>query len=116
MKQRFSKEYPSISFTHVYPGVVQTNVLKNLPWYIRYPISGIMLILGTTAEDSGERIFYISGSSQEFAKGGDLVNGDCDSILEYSKNRGGWWREESIKKVWKHTLEEFDGAINNPYP
>lgn len=66
--------------------------------------------MGTPGEDSGEKFFYLSASSKEFATGGHLVNATCDSILEKSKKRGDWWSDESQKMVWEHTLEQFKQA------
>ncbi len=68
--------------------------------------------MATTGESSGEKFFYISASSKEFATGGNLVNENCEPIIEKCKKRGDWWKDENLEKSWEHTLEQFKQALN----
>ncbi len=111
---RFARVYPTVSFNHGHPGFVQTGVLSNLPWYLRYPATGIIKIFGATPDESGERFYYLSATAPEFARGGHLVSEKDEDVTDKSKvpkktpaGTHDWWSVESQDAAWLHTSEEF---------
>ncbi|KAJ2955068.1 hypothetical protein NQZ79_g8870 [Umbelopsis isabellina] len=76
----FSKHYPEVSFHHSNPGIVNTNMQRNLPWYIRYPY-GALAPFGISIENCGDYSLYaIASHLQEQTGFWSLINKDGEQI------------------------------------
>ncbi|KAG8942031.1 hypothetical protein FRC00_012049 [Tulasnella sp. 408] len=70
MVQEYSRLYPNMSFSHTYPGWVDTGLTRNAPWYMKPVISGLLL-LGKTSEECGD--WMLSALlNEKYNKGGFL--------------------------------------------
>jgi len=90
-------ENATITFTHAYPGLVDTSISRSLPFYVRWPMQAAVSIGGTSAEDCAE--FMIHGMLTT-EKGWRCV----DSKGELVSNKPEV-NEDMLKKVWDHTNE-----------
>ncbi|RDW28954.1 hypothetical protein B0I72DRAFT_135626 [Yarrowia lipolytica] len=109
---RFAREHPDLSFIHAHPGLVATGIMRELPWYVRYPSAILMKTpWAVSPADSGEKFFYMSASCPKFAHGAFLLNPACESIKEKPVSKG-YLTEQHQDKIWKHTEEEFELALN----
>ncbi|KAJ3417445.1 hypothetical protein HDV05_003309 [Chytridiales sp. JEL 0842] len=79
MVESFHKLHPSVSFIHAYPGVVNTNLGRNLPFYFRGPLKLMMSFVMSPA-DCGEFMTY-SLLDSKFKKGWYLVNEKGERFL-----------------------------------
>lgn len=109
---KFAKDHPDLSFIHAHPGLVATGIMRELPWYVRYP-SAILLKTpwAVSPEDSGEKFFYMGASCPSFAHGAFLLNPAAESIKEKPVSKG-YLSEAHQDEIWKHTEEEFELALN----
>lgn len=109
---RFAKLHPDLSFIHAHPGLVASGIMRELPWYVRYP-SAVLLKTpwAVSAEDSGEKFFNMGAANPKFAHGAFLLNPSLDSIKEKPVSKG-YLSDEHQDKIWKHTEEEFELALN----
>jgi len=57
MVEEFSKRYPQMSFTHIYPGVVNTSLFKNMHWTLK-PLISVASLAFTSLQDCGEWMLY----------------------------------------------------------
>jgi hypothetical protein len=98
----FSKElsnrYPDIGFIHAYPGVVNTPIMNNLPWYARLPAKALSFLY-RSADDCGE--FMVNGLlAKEYQKGWYML-GQYAEVLPRNK----YATEQLRKKLWDHSVE-----------
>lgn len=72
--QTFAARYASsnIQFYHLFPGVVNTNAVKSMPWYIRIPSSLLIPLFAAKVEDYAESPVYVA-TSEEFSVSGTLL-------------------------------------------
>jgi len=54
MVEEYSKRYPQISFSHIYPGFVNTDIGRNLHWALKPAASLLGKVAATSLEDCGE--------------------------------------------------------------
>ncbi|KAG5366480.1 putative oxidoreductase bli-4 [Yarrowia sp. B02] len=108
---RFARLHPDLSFIHASPGYVATGITRELPWYVRYP-SAVLLKTpwAVTAEQSGEKFFYMGVSCPKFAHGAFLMDANAESVKDKAVAKG-YLTEKDQDKIWKHTEEEFDLAL-----
>ncbi|KAI8804796.1 hypothetical protein BJ742DRAFT_427133 [Cladochytrium replicatum] len=105
MVQSLSEQHPEIPFTHAFPGGVQSQIQRGLPWYIRIPMNVLQPLI-TTEEDCGnymlsgflddgrDKGWYLMGSSgQSFDAKGDALDNDLR------------------KKVWEHSLKIVNAHV-----
>lgn len=105
--QRFARAYPKISFIHTYPGLVQTNVGRALPFYLRIPNQIISAAIGRSAEVSGQYHLYASYTGKEFAKGGAHILGTNLQDVGQKGVKNGMYSVENQEILWKHTQEVY---------
>ncbi|KAL4940627.1 hypothetical protein BDV06DRAFT_230221 [Aspergillus oleicola] len=133
--EHLAVEHPSVSFLHVWPGVVKTKLLDKgwgwlgagILWLLLWPFS-------ITREQSGEYNTYLSTSSAypplELKESQD-TSGKAESyvkselgggsyILDYkgdnsanSKLMAGYRAKGYAHKTWTHTLDIFQAALNS---
>ncbi|KAE8368051.1 hypothetical protein BDV27DRAFT_122927 [Aspergillus caelatus] len=127
--------YPSISFVHVFPGIVRTPLMNKTMGSIAGSIVGFLSRpMSISSQESGERHLFISTSAayppatpKDPANAGvPLVEGVKTSVASTGKIGGGSYilkydganaaneklmsgyrAEDFPKKIWAHTLETF---------
>lgn len=127
--------YPSISFVHVFPGIVRTPLMnKTMGSIAGSIISFLSRPMSISSQESGERHLFISTSAayppatpKDPANAGvPLVEGVKTSVASTGKIGGGSYilkydgdnaaneklmsgyrAEDFPKKIWAHTLETF---------
>jgi hypothetical protein len=97
--------HPSISFIHIYPGVVKTPILNGLPFVLRAPMN-LLHFLYTSQEDCGEAMSY-GLTYEKYKKGHWLLNDKGDECQKNPKIHS----EEARKIVWDHTVQLTQQAI-----
>jgi hypothetical protein len=107
----FSRKYPDISFIHTHPGVVNTGIAKELPWYAKYPAIALGKLMATDPEKVGERLFFAGYSSPDFAKGAHLLNSSLHDVSQNAVDRH-YVNEELQDLVWKHTEDIFNKGLS----
>jgi NAD(P)-dependent dehydrogenase (short-subunit alcohol dehydrogenase family) len=113
MAMYLAELHPGTSFVHMSPGMVKTNMLKNMgfPNWIMAPAFLLLTPFTVNIKVSGERHLYASTSVafSPKANGGDgyylLDQNDAPvgnmKVLKKLKDEG------VAEKVWKHTLEVY---------
>ena len=98
------------SFVHAWPGGVKTNVLQELPWYIRGPGKVIGSLIAVSPETCADNL--INGLDQVVAasreQGRFWSNMDNKGHVVPNKKV---WSEEEMKKIADHTWEVIDGGM-----
>ncbi|KAH7096261.1 NAD(P)-binding protein [Auriculariales sp. MPI-PUGE-AT-0066] len=96
----FSKRHPSISFTHIFPGMVRTNLSSGVPWPVNRILRCMEYFFGTSAEDCGQWMMY--AMLDETAATGAHFKSDHADPLGPSR-----WAQDEVARgaVWKHLTE-----------
>ncbi|KAL3669810.1 hypothetical protein V7S43_005187 [Phytophthora oleae] len=105
MAQALSEHAPSASFMHASPGLVNTGLLKGLPWFLRLPATGVAAVFGRSPEACGK--YMVSALlNDEFESGWKLLdqNGREMSTTKYHT-------KEAKDAVWEHTLQTIDAIM-----
>ncbi|KIO25264.1 hypothetical protein M407DRAFT_244132 [Tulasnella calospora MUT 4182] len=71
MVQEYSPIHPTLSISHIYPGLVKTRIARDVPWYLKPAFSGLLL-LGKTSEECGDWMFSAL-LNEKYQKGGFLL-------------------------------------------
>lgn len=113
----------AIVFMHGFPGLVRTQIFagqtapksSGLLWtitlaLIRYVVAIMMLIMGFTPEESGERHAFLL-TIDKFGPGAWLINEKCEespapAALQRYRETG--WTE----KIWEHTVRVWEKALD----
>lgn len=97
--EEFAKRHPKMAFTHAYPGLVNTNILHNLPFYARIP-AYLALPFTTSVADCADWMIY-NLLRPEHKTGAYFVTnkGDHATKNQYFGN------DDVRKKVWDHSVE-----------
>ncbi|KXJ90081.1 hypothetical protein Micbo1qcDRAFT_164579 [Microdochium bolleyi] len=96
-------------FVHAYPGLVQTNLGHQMPWYLRYPMAGIMKVGGTSLETCGENLvrgLYEVAAAEKQGRFWSCM--DSKGGLVQGKQV---WTEEQRDKLAAHTWGVVDAAM-----
>jgi len=103
MIESFSEQQPDMAFTHMFPGLVRTNLTKPAHWALTpvwFLMQAAMYPVSITAQDSAEYILHalLTGENGAFRRGeqGQLL-----------KNEGPNYHvsKEAKSKLWDHTVE-----------
>jgi hypothetical protein len=92
-----SEKHPDITFIHMYPGVVDTPILR-FHWFVSMFVSIIRPLL-RKAPDAGQFLLYPLLNS-EF-DGGAYFLGENAQLLSLD----GLLTDELTNKVWEHSLK-----------
>ncbi|KAF5094121.1 hypothetical protein D0Z00_003696 [Geotrichum galactomycetum] len=106
---RFAQLYPKIGFLHAGPGIVNTGIGRELPWYVRVAVKPFTFF-ATRPQDSGERFFYIAQGSPDYRTGSHIIDGNFKSLKEKFTERG-YLTPQLQETVWKHTEDMFNEAL-----
>jgi len=98
MMESFSKVHANISFSHIAPGYVSTNVGRELPWYLRFS-AALFSPLATSPEDCAEWMTFAL-TNEKFKNGWHLFNRHADKLQPSQ-----YQTQENIDLVWKHGEE-----------
>jgi hypothetical protein len=106
-----ASQHPSISFLHVFPGLVATPLLKKTMGFIVGTLLGfLMKPLSMSAAESGEWHCFLSTSSEYPIGSSYILNYDGKDVT--NKALMSQLREKKVEhSVWKHTLETFDRLL-----
>ncbi|KAF3932807.1 hypothetical protein ABW19_dt0208182 [Dactylella cylindrospora] len=106
-------QHPTIGFLHAFPGTVNTPIMDNgqFPGFVKTLWKVVRPVLKpflTTAEESGERHFYMV-TDDKFKTGAWLMDGGNEESAGAKNNvEKGLCNEEAGEKVWKKTVELFE--------
>ncbi|KAF9777133.1 hypothetical protein IL306_004587 [Fusarium sp. DS 682] len=93
-------------FVHALPGLVNTNIMQGLPWYMRLPSVGLATVLGVSPDTCAENML----------KGVDEAAKMKDKHYAFVSRKGKVfekpaWTEEQVQKVKNHTWKIVDDAL-----
>lgn len=101
--QALAKRYPTVSFSHAMPGVVNTNINRELPFGLKQLTGLIGSLFTTSITTCGENMVYTlfdpkitTGAHYRTATGDDVKN---KTLLS----------EADVEKIWTHSTEICDG-------
>lgn len=110
---KFAREYPQIAFIHTYSGLVNSDVFRGLPWFVRPIANVVTTIFGRIPQSAGNANAYAAlisattGSANIFnPKGEEIYN------PEVRQKGEGLFNKEAQEDLWKHTQEVFEKAIS----
>ena len=98
MAEEFSIRYPKVAWMHTYPGFVDTDIMANLPWFLRYPGKILYMFYGIKPEDCGDYLWH-GFHLQERKTGWYLLDEKGDTISKRS-----YHTDEARKIVWDHSI------------
>jgi len=102
MAQAFSEHAPNACFMHAAPGLVNTALSRQLPWYLRVPMNGLAAVFARSPETCGK--YMVSALlNDDYAAGWKLLDQNAKEVstTKYHTN-------ELKGTVWKHTVETID--------
>ncbi|KAG9040768.1 hypothetical protein FS837_000197 [Tulasnella sp. UAMH 9824] len=75
----YSSRYPAISFIHIFPGLVNTPLFNNLPWYLRLTFTFLGFVMARSIQDCGE---YMTSAllNPEYKTGGFWLSSDGSPV------------------------------------
>ncbi|EEU42896.1 uncharacterized protein NECHADRAFT_63193 [Fusarium vanettenii 77-13-4] len=98
------------TFIHAHPGIVQTNIYKTLPWYIRGVPKALSQVFGVSPETCAKNLLkgtYECAAADKEDKFWSCINEKGDVVLDKPV-----WSEEQIQRVRDHTWKIIDDALN----
>jgi len=113
--EKLAAENPEIGWLHVYPSIVLTGVIRELPAYARFGAK-IFTPFAVTEDDCGDGIAQLI-CGEQWKKGMALVGWDGENRDTRTQQSAGgfgrwiqmtskpWWSEERRELSWKHTQE-----------
>ncbi|KAH9931033.1 hypothetical protein B0H21DRAFT_781073 [Amylocystis lapponica] len=108
MIESFAEQNPDMSFVHIAPGVVRTNLIRANHW-IQRPLIGLLTAviypISVSPAECGEYMLWgllqaQNGSSRRNSKGDDI------GMARY------FGSEEARKALWEHTVNEMKRATS----
>ena len=103
VQQTFAEKYPSMSFTHIAPGIVNTDLLKrNGDWILTAlrPVTSLLsYVAGRSPEDCAEYMWHALYSAAEGANRRNNKGEDIGNTRLFAS-------EEAMKSLWEHTIME----------
>ncbi|GAB1318249.1 Oxidoreductase andH [Madurella fahalii] len=100
-------------FVHAWPGLVNTNTVKNLPWYMRGPAEALGALLGVSPDTCAERL--LKGASECVAAGKQQGRfwSNIDDKGRLVTNKA-IWGDDQMTKIAYHTWGLVDRALDTP--
>ncbi|TGZ85427.1 NAD(P)-binding protein [Ascodesmis nigricans] len=118
MMEQLSNMYPGLGWIHVYPGIVRTNITRNMPEWIKTTAPVVGLFVAEKAAEVKEGIAYLAtrkraglqlvdwhGMSWDSRDGESHGNLWDVGLGKYLGTGGKWWREGLAEKIWQHQEE-----------
>jgi NAD(P)-dependent dehydrogenase (short-subunit alcohol dehydrogenase family) len=100
--ESLANEFPSVSFCHANPGLVNTNWGSEFPWYIRAPVRVLQPLMGRSLEQSGEMLTEGLLNLPAPQEGADVDNNKNKNFFLMNKDGALIANADGIK----HTPEE----------
>ncbi|KAK4172126.1 hypothetical protein QBC36DRAFT_349808 [Triangularia setosa] len=97
-------------FVHAFPGVVASNIMASLPWYLRAPSQALMRLAAVSTDMCAE--YMLSGTS-EMTEKAEMEGRFWSNIDQKGRMVAGKavWTEEQLKAVSDHTWAVVDRAL-----
>jgi len=100
MVEEYASRHPKMSFIHIFPGFVNTNIGKNLHWTMR-PLMSLANIIGTSLDDCGQ--YMLSALvSPEYRQGAYHLDSRADPMSPEKIHTS----EEARAKLVEHFTKE----------
>lgn len=99
-------------FVHANPGLVKSNLDRELPWYLRGPARGAARLLGVSPDTCAENL--LKGTYESAASDGkegrfwSYINAKGNPVANKAD-----WEEDQRQKVADHTWKIIDDAIGS---
>ena len=110
LQQKQSDSSPARHFVHAWPGGVATNLLRDLPWYVRLPGKAVASLIAVSPETCAKNM--LSGIPET------VKDNETDGrFYSYCNNKGRAiskkepWTEHQLKQVEAHTWSLIDQAL-----
>jgi len=99
-------------FVHAWPGAVKSNLLNELPWYLRSVARAAGSLIAVSPDICAENL--LNGASECAAAGKEESRfwSNIDNKGHLVANKA-IWSERQMKKVADHTWETVDGAMKH---
>ncbi|KAH8880815.1 NAD(P)-binding protein [Thozetella sp. PMI_491] len=99
-------------YIHAYPGLVDTGLGRDLPFYVRAPLKPIAALLSIKPEKCAE--FLLRGAQEAAVAGAKEKTAwsTIDNKGRRTNAKKAIWTEEQRSKVAEHTWQLVDKAIN----
>lgn len=108
--QSFAEQHPGIAFVHSNPGPVRTDLVKRAHWSMRLLnplLMGLFYPISHSPKESGEFTLYSLLQSTDGVCRRDRTGEDIGRSPLYED-------EAARRRVWEHTKEEIERAMNAP--
>jgi hypothetical protein len=117
--EHLAKQHPTVSFIHVSPGWVKTDIFRNMfhssegclftvaQWTL-VPLFGLV---ATSVEDCGERQVFHATNARYAAHGEALRVGAKGEVVLDDKILGPLREEGWQQRVWEHTVHIWSEAL-----
>lgn len=97
-------------FVHAWPGAVNTNLVRELPWYLRSPLKALANVISTNPDVWAERLLNgLKERVEEGEKGGKLWHYLNQKGLRVKDKTV--WTEEEMGIIAGHTWNLVDSAL-----
>ncbi|VVT44215.1 uncharacterized protein SAPINGB_P000342 [Magnusiomyces paraingens] len=107
---RYASTHPSVGFIHAGPGVVNTGITREFPWYIRWTVAPLMKCFADSPENAAEKFFYVAATDQQYRTGSHIIDGAHKSLKERAEQKG--YLDKALQdKVFEHTQQMFRNAL-----
>ncbi|KAG8979624.1 hypothetical protein FRB94_011893 [Tulasnella sp. JGI-2019a] len=102
MVEEYSKQYPQMSFTHIYPGAINTPLAtRNMHWALK-PILGALTSALTSSRDCGEWMLYAL-LSPAYRQGAFYLDNHCEQVPQKKIFTSGAARNVLVKHFEEET-------------
>jgi hypothetical protein len=101
--QHLASRNPTVDFIHAYPGLVNTNVAKSLPWYAKVPATIFANIAAVSPETCAQHLLYpllLEDLSAYKIGGAGFTDNKGDPVPNKVAST-----QEQQQKIWDHTLK-----------
>ncbi|KAI9288310.1 hypothetical protein BC943DRAFT_335259 [Umbelopsis sp. AD052] len=96
MVEELSERNPNISFYHAHPGIVNTNLVSTLPWYLRVATKPLLLFSKNPDDAADHLLSGLTGSNK--TGGWGLLNSMGDPLKPTK-----FQTKEAREKVWEYS-------------
>ncbi|KAK0742548.1 hypothetical protein B0T21DRAFT_282265 [Apiosordaria backusii] len=97
-------------FVHAFPGVVASNIMAGLPWYLRAPTQVLMRMAAVSTDTCAEHMLNGTYKVTEAAEKEGRFWSNIDQKGRMVPNKA-VWPEEQLKTIADHTWAVIDGAL-----